>query len=243
MTADLLSGGRLSGQRILLVVGGGIAAYKACELVRLIRKAGGAVTCVLTEGASHFVTAMTLAALSENPVHTSLWDLTREAEMGHIQLSRAADLVVVCPATADLLAKMAAGLADDLATTLLLATDKPVLAAPAMNVRMWQHAATQANVATLRARGVTVLDPDEGIMACGEYGPGRLPEPEAIAAVLDAHFSPLRGLLAGRHVRVAVPLHDPGRRSPVRLRILKFLPARTCLQLAATLYIPRGMGG
>ncbi len=130
------------GKRILLIVGGGIAAYKACELVRLIRKAGGAVTCVLTEGGSHFVTAMTLAALSENKVYTSLFDLKDEVEMGHIQLSRAADLIVVCPATADLLAKMAAGIADDLATTLLLATDKRVLAAPAMNVRMWQHAAT-----------------------------------------------------------------------------------------------------
>ncbi|HZU63870.1 MAG TPA: bifunctional phosphopantothenoylcysteine decarboxylase/phosphopantothenate--cysteine ligase CoaBC [Novosphingobium sp.] len=200
----------MSGQRILLVVGGGIAAYKACELVRLIRKAGGAVTCVLTEGASHFVTAMTLAALSENPVHTSLWDLTREAEMGHIQLSRAADLVVVCPATADLLAKMAAGLADDLATTLLLATDKPVLAAPAMNVRMWQHAATQANVATLRARGVAVMEPDEGAMACGEFGPGRLPEVERIAEAIGTALAPQGRLLAGRHVLItAGPTHEP----------------------------------
>ena len=134
--------------------------------------------CVLTEGGAQFVTPMTLAALSEQPVHTSLWDLKDEAEMGHIQLSREADLVVVCPATADLLAKMAAGIADDLATTLLLATDKPVLAAPAMNVRMWQHEATRRNVARLRADGVTILEPDEGEMACGEYGPGRLPEPE-----------------------------------------------------------------
>ena len=163
--------------RILLVVGGGIAAYKACELVRLIRKHGGAVTCVLTEGGAKFVTAMALAALSENPVHTTLWDLKNEVEMGHIQLSRAADLVVVCPATADLMARMAAGIADDLATTLLLATDKPVLAVPAMNVKMWQHEATVRNVATLRAAGVTVLEPDEGAMACGEFGPGRLPEP------------------------------------------------------------------
>ncbi len=166
--------------RILLIVGGGIAAYKSCELVRLIRKNGGEVTCVLTEGGSHFVTPMTLAALSENPVHQTLWDLKNEVEMGHIQLSREADLVVVCPATANMLAKMAAGIADDLATTLLLATDKPVMAVPAMNVRMWGHAAVQANVATLRAAGVTVLQPDEGPMACGEYGAGRLPEPEAI---------------------------------------------------------------
>ena len=166
--------------RILLIVGGGIAAYKAAELIRLVRKAGHHVTPVLTAGGAHFVTPMSLAALAESPVYTSLWDLKDEAEMGHIQLSRAADLVLVCPATADLLAKMAAGIADDLATTLLLATDKPVVVAPAMNVRMWQHDATQRNVAQLRADGITVLDPDEGPMACGEYGPGRLPEPESI---------------------------------------------------------------
>ncbi len=176
------------GKRILLIVGGGIAAYKACELVRLLRKAGLTVRCVLTDGGSHFVTAMSLAALSENKVYTSLWDLKDEVEMGHIQLSREADLVVVCPATADLLAKMAAGLADDLATTLLLATDKPVLAAPAMNVRMWQHAAPVRNVAQLREDGVTVLDPDDGEMACGEYGPGRLPEPESIFQAIQAHL-------------------------------------------------------
>jgi len=170
----------MNGPRILLIVGGGIAAYKACELVRLIRKGGGSVVCVLTEGGSHFVTEMALAALSENPVYTSLWDLKNEVEMGHIQLSRQADLIVVCPATADLMAKMTAGIADDLATTLLLATDKPVLAVPAMNVRMWQHEATVRNVATLRASGVTVMEPDEGAMACGEYGAGRLPEPDAV---------------------------------------------------------------
>ncbi|EQB17527.1 bifunctional phosphopantothenoylcysteine decarboxylase/phosphopantothenate synthase [Novosphingobium lindaniclasticum] len=170
----------MSGPRILLVVGGGIAAYKSCELVRQIRKEGGEVTCVLTEGGSHFVTPMALAALSEKPVYTTLWDLKNEAEMGHIQLSREADLVVVCPATADLLAKMAAGIADDLATTMLLATDKPVMAVPAMNVRMWQHAATTRNVQTLRDAGVDVMEPDEGTMACGEYGPGRLPDPVAI---------------------------------------------------------------
>ena len=170
----------MDGKRILLIVGGGIAAYKACELVRLISKAGMSVRCVLTDGGAHFVTPMTLAALSEQPVHTSLWDLKDEVEMGHIQLSREADLVVVAPATADLLAKMAAGIADDLATTLLLATDKPVLACPAMNVRMWEHAATRRNVARLREDGIAILEPDEGEMACGEYGPGRLPEPEAI---------------------------------------------------------------
>jgi len=172
--------------RILLVIGGGIAAYKSCELVRLIRKNGGEVTCVLTDGGAQFVTPMTLAALSENPVHTTLWDLKNEVEMGHIQLSREADLVVVCPATANMLAKMAAGIADDLATTLLLATDKPVMAVPAMNVRMWSHAAVQANVATLGEAGVMVLQPDEGPMACGEYGAGRLPEPAAIWGAIAA---------------------------------------------------------
>ena len=170
--------------RILLIVGGGIAAFKAAELIRVARRHGHEVTPVLTNGGAHFVTPMTLAALAESPVYTSLWDLKDETEMGHIQLSRAADLVLVCPATADLLAKMAAGIADDLATTLLLATDKPVFAAPAMNVRMWSHEATRANVATLRARGVTVIEPDEGEMACGEYGPGRLPEVAAILANL-----------------------------------------------------------
>lgn len=171
--------------RILLIIGGGIAAFKAAELIRLARRQGHSVTPVLTAGGAHFVTPMTLAALAESPVYTSLWDLKDETEMGHIQLSRAANLVLVCPATADLLAKMAAGIADDLATTLLLATDKPVAVAPAMNVRMWQHAATQTNVATLRERGVQVIEPVEGEMACGEFGPGRLPEPGEIVAALD----------------------------------------------------------
>ena len=166
--------------RILLVVGGGIAAYKSCELVRLIAKGGGETSCVLTQGGAQFVTPMALAALSGNQVHTSLWDLKNEAEIGHIQLSREADLVVVCPATADLMAKMNAGIADDLATTLILATDKPVLAVPAMNVRMWEHEATQRNIESLRASGVRVMTPDEGAMACGEFGPGRLPEPEMV---------------------------------------------------------------
>ncbi|WEK42276.1 MAG: bifunctional phosphopantothenoylcysteine decarboxylase/phosphopantothenate--cysteine ligase CoaBC [Candidatus Sphingomonas colombiensis] len=200
-------------KRILLIVGGGIAAYKACELVRLLRKAGHGVRCVLTEGGSHFVTPMTLAALSEDKVYTTLWDLKDEAEMGHIQLSREADLVVVAPATADLLARMAAGIADDLATTLLLATDKRVLVAPAMNVRMWQHAATRRNVAQLRADGVTVMTPDEGAMACGEFGPGRLPEPAAIVDAIEAQLappSPLNAILAGHHILVtAGPTHEP----------------------------------
>ena len=176
------------GPRVLLVVGGGIAAYKSCELVRLIRKAGGEVTCVITKGGQQFVTPMSLAALSENQVYTNLFDLKNEAEMGHIQLSREADLVVVCPATADLIAKMATGIADDLATTLILATDKPVMAVPAMNVRMWEHEATQRNIALLQSAGVTVLHPDEGPMACGEFGYGRLPEPEAIWQAIAAHF-------------------------------------------------------
>jgi phosphopantothenoylcysteine decarboxylase/phosphopantothenate--cysteine ligase len=201
----------MQGNRILLIVGGGIAAYKACELVRAIRKGGGSVRCVLTDGGAQFVTPLTLAALSEQPVHTSLWDLKDEAEMGHIQLSREADLVVVCPATADLLARMAAGIADDLATTLLLATDKPVLACPAMNVRMWEHAATQRNVARLRGDGVTVLEPDEGEMACGEYGRGRLPEVERIAAAIEqALDGGGGGRLRGKHVIVtAGPTHEP----------------------------------
>jgi phosphopantothenoylcysteine decarboxylase/phosphopantothenate--cysteine ligase len=190
-------------KRILLIVGGGIAAYKASELVRLLRKRGHAVRCVLTEGGAHFVTPMTLAALSEDKVYTTLWDLKDESEMGHIQLSREADLVVVAPATADLVAKMAAGLAGDLATTVLLATDKRVIVAPAMNVRMWHHPATVRNVAQLRADGITVLDPDDGAMACGEYGKGRLPEPEAIAAAIDqALLDPHGGPLQGRHVLV-----------------------------------------
>ncbi|MES3047980.1 bifunctional phosphopantothenoylcysteine decarboxylase/phosphopantothenate--cysteine ligase CoaBC [Sphingomonas faeni] len=198
-------------KRILLIVGGGIAAYKAAELIRLLRTSGHAVRCVMTEAAHHFVTPMTLAALSEDKVYTTLWDLKDEAEMGHIQLSREADLIVVAPATADLMARMTAGLANDLATTLLLATDKPVLVAPAMNVRMWTHAATVRSVVQLRADGVTVMTPDEGIMACGEYGPGRLPEPPAIVAAVEAMLAPAPPKrLAGRHVLVtAGPTHEP----------------------------------
>ena len=198
-------------KRILLIVGGGIAAYKAAELIRLLKTRGYAVRCVMTEAAHHFVTPMTLAAVSEDKVYTTLWDLKDEAEMGHIQLSREADLIVVAPATADLMARMTAGLANDLATTLLLATDKPVLVAPAMNVRMWSHAATMRNVAQLRADGVTVMTPDEGIMACGEYGPGRLPEPPAIVAAIEAMLVPAPPKrLAGRHILVtAGPTHEP----------------------------------
>ena len=195
-------------RRVLLVVSGGIAAYKALELVRLLRKAGYGVTAVLTEGGAHFVTPLSLQALTETRVYTDLWSLTDESEMGHIQLSRAADLVVVAPASADILACMAGGRAHDLATTLLLATDKPVLAAPAMNVRMWQHPATVANVATLRARGVDFVGPDEGAMACNEFGPGRLAEPPAIFAAIEARFAPRR--LAGMHALVTSgPTHEP----------------------------------
>ncbi|SEK31548.1 Phosphopantothenate-cysteine ligase /Phosphopantothenoylcysteine decarboxylase [Sphingomonas palmae] len=197
--------------RILLIVGGGIAAYKACEIVRGLRKRGHSVRCVMTEAAGHFVTPMTLAALSEDKVYTTLWDLKDEAEMGHIQLSREADLVVVAPASADLLARMAGGIANDLATTLLLATDKLVLAAPAMNVRMWHHAATQRNVAQLRADGIVVMEPDEGAMACGEWGAGRLPEPDAIVAAIEAALVPASDRpLAGKRVIVtAGPTHEP----------------------------------
>ncbi len=181
-------GPKAASPKVLLVIGGGIAAYKSCELVRLIRKGGGEVTCVVTKGGQQFVTPMSLAALSENQVHTSLFDLKNEVEMGHIELSREADLVVVCPATADLMAKMAAGIADDLATTLILATNKPVMAVPAMNVKMWEHASTQRNVEQLKTSGVTVMHPDEGAMACGEFGYGRLPEPDAIWAAIAGHF-------------------------------------------------------
>ena len=166
--------------RILLIVGGGIAAYKSLELVRLLKKAGHGVSPVLTKGGEHFVTAMSLGTLAEAEVHSSLWELKDEVEIGHIQLSRAADFVLVCPATADLLAKMAAGIADDLATTLLLATDKPVVVTPAMNVRMWLHPATARNIQRLVDDGVQVIEPAEGEMACGERGPGRLPEPDTI---------------------------------------------------------------
>jgi phosphopantothenoylcysteine decarboxylase/phosphopantothenate--cysteine ligase len=156
--------------------------------VRLLKKAGHQVTPVLTKAGEKFVTEMSLGTLAESPVYSSLWELKDEVEIGHIQLSRAADVVLVCPATADLLAKMAGGIADDLATTLLLATDKPVVVAPAMNVRMWLHPATQRNVAQLKADGIRVIEPAEGEMACGEFGPGRLPEPAEILERLTREF-------------------------------------------------------
>ncbi len=200
----------LDGCRILLIVSGGIAAYKALELIRLLRREGVAVRCVLTEGGAQFVTPLSLQALSEETVYTDLFSLTDESEMGHIQLSRAADLVVVVPASADILARMAAGMASDLATTLLLATDKPVLVAPAMNVRMWNHPATVANMVVLKARGVSVVEPEEGAMACGEWGPGRLAEPPRILAQIAAMLAPLPQPLAGRHILVTSgPTHEP----------------------------------
>jgi phosphopantothenoylcysteine decarboxylase / phosphopantothenate---cysteine ligase len=202
--------GTLGGKRVLLIVSGGIAAYKALELIRLLRKQGCAVTCVLTDHGGQFVTPLSLQALSESKVYSDLFSLTDESEMGHIQLSRSADLLVVAPATANLLAKMAAGLADDLASTVLLATDKPVLVAPAMNVRMWLHPATQANMATLRQRGVRVVEPTEGAMACNEYGPGRLAEPPDILAAIESLLAAAPGLLAGRHALVTSgPTHEP----------------------------------
>ncbi len=201
----------MSQRRVLLIVGGGVAAYKALELTRLLRKADVAVRPILTPAGAQFVTPLSLAALAEDKVYADLFSLTDEADMGHIELSRSADLIVVAPATADLMAKAAQGLAGDLASTTLLATDKPVLMAPAMNVRMWLHPATQRNLATLKADGVAFVGPDEGAMACGEFGPGRMAEPAAIfAAVMAALDGPGLGALAGRHVLVtAGPTAEP----------------------------------
>ncbi|GCD52422.1 bifunctional phosphopantothenoylcysteine decarboxylase/phosphopantothenate--cysteine ligase CoaBC [Acetobacter pasteurianus] len=203
----------LPSRSILLIVGGSIAAFKAPELIRLLKGAGMQVRCVLTEGGSQFVTPLILQALTEEPVYTDLFSLTAEQEMGHIALSRWADLVLVCPASANLLARMAAGLADDLASTLLLATDAPVMAVPAMNVRMWEHAATQDNVATLQQRGVHVVPPAIGPMACGEFGAGRMPEPADIQDAVLAFFrhqQQQNGPLAGKSVLVtAGPTHEP----------------------------------
>jgi phosphopantothenoylcysteine decarboxylase / phosphopantothenate---cysteine ligase len=202
---------QVQGKRILLIVGGGIAAYKSLELVRRLKERAAVVRAILTKGGAEFVTPLSLSVLTEEKAFTDLFDLKDEAEIGHIRLSREADLVVVAPATADLLAKMAHGLADDLATAVLLATDKPVLAAPAMNVRMWQHKATRRNMATLRSDGVVFVGPDEGEMACGEYGPGRMAEPEAmveaIASLLDAKAV---GPLTGRRVLITSgPTQEP----------------------------------
>jgi len=199
----------LHGKRILLIVSGGIAAYKSLELVRRLRERGAAVRCVLTRGGAQFVTPLSLAALSEDKVYTDLFSLTDEAEMGHIQLSRDADLLLVVPASADILARMAQGLADDLATTALLATDKDVMVAPAMNVRMWTHAATQANLATLRERGVHFVGPTEGDMACGEFGPGRMAEPNEIADAVSDFFEDSAPLSGRRALVTSGPTHEP----------------------------------
>ncbi|MBL4614641.1 MAG: bifunctional phosphopantothenoylcysteine decarboxylase/phosphopantothenate--cysteine ligase CoaBC [Magnetovibrio sp.] len=199
----------LIGKRILLIVTGGIAAYKTPELVRQLIKAGARVRCVMSQGAEQFVTPLSLASVSGDKVYTDLFSLTDEHEMGHINLSRQADVLLVAPATANTLAKMAHGMADNLATTLLLATDKPVLAAPAMNVRMWEHAATQDNVELLKARGVHLIGPDEGDMACGEWGEGRMSEPHAIVQAVVDFFdadAPLKGL---RAVVTSGPTHEP----------------------------------
>ena len=192
----------LKGKRILLIVAGGIAAFKALELIRRLRERGASVRCVLTEAGAKFVTPLSLQALSEDRVYGDMFSLTDESEMGHIQLSRDADLLVVVPATADLLARMAAGLANDLASTVLLATDKPVLVAPAMNVRMWTHAATAANVATLKQRGIHFVGPTEGAMACNEFGPGRMSEAVEIADAIEGLLSPAARPLAGRRAIV-----------------------------------------
>ena len=202
-------------KRILLIVGGGIAAYKSLELTRLLRKAGVAVRPILTKAGAEFVTPLSLAALAEDKVYSELFSLTDEAEMGHIELSRSADLVVVAPATADLMAKAANGLASDLASTTLLATDKAVLMAPAMNVRMWEHAATQRNLKTLKADGVRFIGPDEGAMACGEYGPGRMAEPPVIFQAIMGMLGHARPLAGKRAIVTAGPTVEAI--DPVRL--------------------------
>jgi phosphopantothenoylcysteine decarboxylase/phosphopantothenate--cysteine ligase len=198
----------LASKRILLIIGGGIAAYKSLDLIRRLKERGASVTPVLTRAGAEFVTPLSVSALAGEPVHTDLFDLTTEAEMGHIQLSRSADLVVVAPATADLMGKMAGGLANDLASTLLMATDTPVLLAPAMNVRMWQHAATQRNIAMLKRDGIGFVGPNDGDMACGEFGPGRMAEPLEIVAAVEAALGD--GPLKGRRILVTSgPTHEP----------------------------------
>jgi phosphopantothenoylcysteine decarboxylase/phosphopantothenate--cysteine ligase len=198
----------LHGKRILLIVSGGIAAYKSLELIRRLRERGASVRCVLTRGGAEFVTPLSLSTLSEDKVYTDIFSLTDEAEMGHIQLSRDADLLLVVPASADIMAKMAQGLADDLATTALLATDKDVMVAPSMNVRMWTHAATQANLTTLRERGVRFVGPADGDMACGEFGPGRMAEPNEIADAVSDFFEDSAPLSGRRALVTSGPTHE-----------------------------------
>ncbi|WP_298378029.1 bifunctional phosphopantothenoylcysteine decarboxylase/phosphopantothenate--cysteine ligase CoaBC [Azospirillum sp.] len=201
----------LSGKRVLLVIAGGIAAYKSLDLIRRLRERGVRVRAVLTEAGARFVTPLSVQALTEDTVYRDLWSLTDESEMGHIRLSREADLIVVAPATANLLARMAAGMADDLAATILLATDKPVLVAPAMNVRMWEHPATQDNMARLEQRGVRRVGPNDGVMACNEFGPGRMAEPMEIIDAIAAHFADLahRPLAGKRALVTSGPTHEP----------------------------------
>ena len=200
----------MRGKRVLLIIAGGIAAYKTLDLIRRLRERGASVRAVLTKAGEQFVTPLSVAALTEDKVYSDLFSLTDEAEMGHIQLSRDADLLVVAPASADILARMAGGMANDLAATVLLATDKPVLTAPAMNVRMWQHAATQANLSVLRERGVRTVGPNEGDMACGEYGPGRMAEPLEIVAAIEDFFGTATSPLAGKRALVTSgPTHEP----------------------------------
>ncbi len=195
---------------VLLIIGGGIAAYKSLELIRLLKTRGIGVRAIMTKAAEEFVTPLSVASLSGKKVHDALFDLTDEVEMGHIELSRSADLVVVVPATADLMAKMAAGLANDLASTTLLATDKKVLIAPAMNVRMWLHAATQRNIATLKSNGIHFVGPNEGDMACGEFGPGRMAEPVEILSAIEKLMSPASQLLEGKKILItAGPTREP----------------------------------
>ena len=198
----------LASKRILLIIGGGIAAYKSLDLIRRLRERGASVTPVLTAAGAEFVTPLSISALAGQKVFRDLFDLTDEAEMGHIELSRSADLIVVAPATADLMAKMAGGMANDLASTLLLATDTPVLLAPAMNVRMWEYPATQRNIATLKGDGMAFVGPNEGTMACGEFGPGRMSEPLEIVAAVEAALT--TGPLQGKRVLVTSgPTHEP----------------------------------
>ncbi len=198
----------LASKKILLIIGGGIAAYKALDLIRRLRERGATVTPVLTRAGAQFVTPLSVSALAGNKVFSDLFDLTDEAEMGHIELSRSADLIVVAPATADLMARMATGQADDLASTLLLATDTDVLLAPSMNVRMWEHPATQRNIAVLRSDGIGMVGPNSGDMACGEYGPGRMAEPLEIVAAVEEKLT--AGPLAGKRILVTSgPTHEP----------------------------------
>jgi len=198
----------LEGKRILLILSGGIAAYKGPDLVRRLRQRGATVRCVLTAGSAKFVTALTLSAVSEDKVFQDLFSLTDEEEMGHIRLSREADLVLVAPATANILAKMAAGIADELATTALMATDKPILVAPAMNVRMWENPATQENLATLEKKGIGFIGPEEGDMACGEWGLGRMSEPDKIAVVVEDFFRQGLPLSGQRALVTSGPTHE-----------------------------------